>query len=235
MKLGISKSIEKNNLDIYFDEKVVLGYSKWKEYSEAEILALQFIQEEKRHILDIGCGAGRHAEFFKEMEKEYLGIDVSQPMIESARNRFPEMKFILMDALLMNSNDYKFDAILFMHNGLDVLYPYKRRKLMLEKIRDMLNPKGVFIFSSHIPDWNRKFNEFPNGLFNRLCRFKERVVFSQKAYLPERYRNKRIWQFRSTPLEIQRELMKSDLQIKAIFPDYSKTPIDWYYYVAIRL
>jgi len=53
-----------------------------------------------RHIIDIGCGPGNSTAALRNRwpDAEIIGLDNSPPMIESARNAFPEENWILADA-----------------------------------------------------------------------------------------------------------------------------------------
>ncbi len=55
---------------------------------------------ENRRVLDVGCGLGDLYKFFlkKEINVDYVGIDVVPIFIDRARTRFPEGNFILANA-----------------------------------------------------------------------------------------------------------------------------------------
>lgn len=49
-----------------------------------------------RRALDFGCGAGRSTRFLKGLGFEVVGVDVSRSMLERARERDPEGRYILV-------------------------------------------------------------------------------------------------------------------------------------------
>jgi SAM-dependent methyltransferase len=65
-------------------------------------------------ILDLGCGFGLFADYLRSESRlgaiDYLGIDLSLPMVEEARRRHPELRFeardVLADPLAERSIDY---------------------------------------------------------------------------------------------------------------------------------
>lgn len=60
-------------------------------------------------VLDVGCGIGRLLYFLPE-EMDYLGIDSSEPMLERARERFPNRRFVRGDVYNLEVFD-RFDTV----------------------------------------------------------------------------------------------------------------------------
>ena len=61
-----------------------------------EVLAR--IDPERRHILDLGCGAGEPiARYLIDAGCRVTGIDASAPMIALAAERFPQMAWVTAD------------------------------------------------------------------------------------------------------------------------------------------
>lgn len=46
---------------------------------------------EGKSVLDVGCGVGRYAHFYREMPVAYMGMDSSEEMLGVARKRYPEL------------------------------------------------------------------------------------------------------------------------------------------------
>ena len=61
-------------------------------------------------ILDLGCGTGHLTKTIAESGAHVIGIDSSQPMIETARATYPELEFLIADARDFSFAD-PFDAI----------------------------------------------------------------------------------------------------------------------------
>ncbi|MGE0932121.1 class I SAM-dependent methyltransferase [Peijinzhouia sedimentorum] len=116
------------------------------------------------HLLDLGCGVGLLLKYLKDnsqFEKiVYTGLDISEQMIQNAKEIQPEAKFIvkdiLEDKLVENSYDY------IVMNG---LFTEKREMSQLEMIsffEDMIFEAykaarvGISfnLMSSHV-DWKR--------------------------------------------------------------------------------
>lgn len=58
-------------------------------------------------ILDVGCGPGRLAREFGS--DRYTGIDVSPQLVKVAMERYPDHRFLVMNAEKMNFKDMSFD------------------------------------------------------------------------------------------------------------------------------
>lgn len=61
-------------------------------------------------ILDLGCGTGQLTRKIADSGAEAVGLDVSPEMIGQARQNFPELRFILEDAVAMPFES-EFDAV----------------------------------------------------------------------------------------------------------------------------
>lgn len=62
------------------------------------------------HILDIGCGTGELSQQISEHCQEVVGIDQSANMVAQARENYPALTFLELDAASFNL-DRQFDAI----------------------------------------------------------------------------------------------------------------------------
>lgn len=57
-------------------------------------LAKKYFHSE-RHVLDVGCGMGRDTFWLSQNGFPAIGVDASEGMINEARKRFPDLKFII--------------------------------------------------------------------------------------------------------------------------------------------
>jgi SAM-dependent methyltransferase len=100
-------------------------------------------------ILDIGVGAGRTTLYMSRLTSEYVGIDNSEAMVAYARARFPGIRLDVGDARdLGRFVDESFRLALFSRNGIDAL-DHEGRLRALEETARVLQPGGLFAFSSH--------------------------------------------------------------------------------------
>lgn len=87
-------------------------------------------------ILDVGCGNGRMADVFKDLDINYLGVDNSVELINIARKRFSEqnnINFAVGDVtdLLLHENEY--DLVLV----IAVLHHLPTKELRLQALRQI--------------------------------------------------------------------------------------------------
>lgn len=95
-------------------------------------------------ILDLGCGNGRLYELLKEKSVDYYGIDNSEKLIEIAKIRYPEVKFLVADALNLPFPDSFFDKVF----SIAVLHHIPSEELrlkFLEEIKRVLKPGGLLV------------------------------------------------------------------------------------------
>ena len=107
-------------------------------YGEDLLSLLQPKAEE--HILDIGCGTGQLTDLIGKSVSKIIGLDNSAEMIEAARNKFPDLEFILADASSFDL-DTEFDAI-FSNAALHWVLDYQS---CIERMYRHLKPGGRLV------------------------------------------------------------------------------------------
>ncbi|MBI3559611.1 class I SAM-dependent methyltransferase [Candidatus Gottesmanbacteria bacterium] len=63
------------------------------------------------HILDVGCGPGRDADYFTANGSSVTGVDFSEKLLEIARLRVPQALFYKQDFRLLHFPKQSFDGI----------------------------------------------------------------------------------------------------------------------------
>jgi SAM-dependent methyltransferase len=102
-----------------------------------------------RRVLDAGCSGGPHAAWLVEHGATVVGVDLSPPMIELARQRVPDAEFHVadLDEPLAFAADEEFDLVVssltlhYLPDWTDVLAEFQR----------VLKPGGSLVFSTHHP------------------------------------------------------------------------------------
>lgn len=107
-------------------------------------------------ILDVGCGTGDMAQFLSDKNiKEYMGVDIFEPAIEKAKERFPNHTFIAGDFLTLSIKK-KFDFV-FCSGAMTTKLDSDNYEIIKPWIMKMwrIAKKGVafnFLLDNNLPD-----------------------------------------------------------------------------------
>ncbi|UZE93412.1 MAG: class I SAM-dependent methyltransferase [Candidatus Nealsonbacteria bacterium] len=126
---------------------IAKDFSRTRSYPWQEIKFLfnaYLSQNEK--VLDLGCGNGRYFPFFREKQAEYFGVDNSAELIKIAKNKYPEARFSVEDALNLSFPNNFFDKVY----NIAVLHQIPSeefRTRLLQEIKRTLKFKGLLILT----------------------------------------------------------------------------------------
>ena len=101
-------------------------------------------------ILDVGCGTGILANELKKMNFEVSGMDISEDMINVAKETTTEIEFIVAD---MRNFDMKkkFDMITCAFDAINYITTDEDMENAMSSIYNNLNENGFFIFDVNTP------------------------------------------------------------------------------------
>jgi SAM-dependent methyltransferase len=119
-----------------------------KYYRERLLTAYRQIISPRAKVLALGCGFG---DLLNGLQPSFgVGVDFSEPAIEEARRRYPNLRFIQADVMDVEIDETQFDYIVVSELVNDVWDV----QALLEKIRRFCKPttRIVFNFYSHL--WN---------------------------------------------------------------------------------
>lgn len=107
----LSKAIERTlENPVMFD----LQQKLCNDYTTVSNEFSEFLSKDSMKILDVGCSTGTCAGNIIDMKKhDYTGIDISPKYTSMASQRYPDGKFIPMDARQMTFADNSFDIVMF--------------------------------------------------------------------------------------------------------------------------
>jgi SAM-dependent methyltransferase len=101
-----------------------------------------------KRILDLGIGAGRTVGPLLELSEDYVGVDYVAEMVARCQQQFPGRRFAQVDARAMSAfADNSFDLAFFSCNGISMV-DHAGRIAILNEVRRVLSPDGIFIFST---------------------------------------------------------------------------------------
>ena len=111
------------------------------EMPELEVLALQ---NATGKILDVGAGAGTHANYLQNMGKDVTAIDISEGAVAFMQTQGLKSKKINFFDL----KDEKFDTILMLMNGIGIAGTLSNLENTLAHAKTLLNPGGKILCDS---------------------------------------------------------------------------------------
>lgn len=94
-------------------------------------------------ILDVGSGPGFFAKYIFDKGFQIIGIDLSQKMIEIAKENFPQINFRLMDMRQLIFPEHSFDAVLCAYSLIHI--PTEEIYETLKDFKRVLNKGGYIL------------------------------------------------------------------------------------------
>src|SRR3989339_1496348 len=126
-------------------------------YVQGTIGEVDFIEKElgfdkSKHILDIGCGTGRHSIELAHRGYKVTGVDLSRSQLESARkkakDRNLEIEFIEKDARELTFENSFDMAIMICEGGFSLMETDEMNFKILQNAAKALKENGKFIFTT---------------------------------------------------------------------------------------
>jgi ubiquinone/menaquinone biosynthesis C-methylase UbiE len=126
------------------DAYAILAAQRNKTYANPEVWKLEYEQFCTRlpagKVLDLGCGSGRDALLIKS--HQYIGLDLSEPMLEEARKLAPQATFIRGNLYSLPFPDKTFDGVWAAASLLHT--PRRRIREALQEVKRVLKDDGLF-------------------------------------------------------------------------------------------
>jgi len=150
----------------------LISEDSWNEVSDEFLpVALRWKKLEKRTVLDLGCGRGRHSIFLAEMGFTVTAVDLSPEGIDQLEKRARQknvdtnIKTLVCDMLELPFDTGAFDCVLAFHSIYHT--DYEGLKNICTNITDYLNDSGqVFI------TFNSKSKQpFTNPIYKKIDDF----------------------------------------------------------------
>lgn len=97
-------------------------------------------------ILEALCGSGRFLVPFMERGFDITGIDLSGEMLDKLKEKAPDAKVFQADIVEYSSKE-KYDYIFISSSSVSLFTDMNLCRKTLKKIKEMLAPKGKFVFA----------------------------------------------------------------------------------------
>ncbi len=148
----MDKQTQKNLLEIVKRnyEEIVNYFNETrnrKNRSWPELVKINKAVKNNDSVLDIGCGNGRLLETFGNKKIDYIGVDSSEKLINIAKSRFPNFKFIIGNILELGKiPDINFDYV-FCIALLHHLPGQNLRITALKQLKNKVTSEGKIILT----------------------------------------------------------------------------------------
>lgn len=160
-----------------------LYFSRYQDWPEVDKGSMDYV---RGRVLDIGCGAGRHALYLQEKGFDVLGIDYSPLVIQVCRARGLRHAQVVPITQVSRKLGV-FDTILMMGSNFGLLGNVTRARYLLRRFAGMTSPDARIIaqtrdaYQTDLPEhkayhaWNRERGR-PPGQVRVRVRYKKYVT-----------------------------------------------------------
>lgn len=147
--------IERDDNYIDFGSEFGLYFSEYKDWSDAERRAIALA---KGRILDVGCGAGRHALYLQEKGFDVTSIDTSPGAVKVCKLRGVKRAMVLTVDKVDKFKPASFDTILMLGNNFGLFASAKKAKSLLRKFARVTSPGAKIIAGTRNPYFTEDAN-----------------------------------------------------------------------------
>jgi SAM-dependent methyltransferase len=170
------KSLYTNGFEHLYDDMYQTFIDYQEEFNFYSSIILQY---KKKSVLEIGCGTGNLAKFFIASALKYIGLDLSQDMINVSQKRNPTGTFINNDVTSFKL-DNKIDSIIITGRTTSYFLNNQTVTDALKAIHGNLNKDGILCFD--FIDASRFFLEIKGGKS-----ISHQAIIDKKHYVRESY------------------------------------------------
>lgn len=98
-------------------------------------------------LLDVGAGTGRSRQIYADVSGRYVGIDIAEEAVATAKKRYPQDEWLVADACDLALADQTFDVVAFS----SVLHHIPQFERAVKEAVRVLKPGGrVFAFDPNV-------------------------------------------------------------------------------------
>lgn len=115
-------------------------------------LAFAFVAKKEPRVFEIGCGNGRDAKEILKRTRSYLGIDISEEMIEIAKKHNPKGRFMVEDV-----EEFEFPEADIIFAFASLLHSDKNAvRKIFQKAYQKLADDGIFFVSLKLGEYREE-------------------------------------------------------------------------------
>jgi ubiquinone/menaquinone biosynthesis C-methylase UbiE len=131
-----------NKLTKYYD--LIYSFKDYEQEAEKVINIInQFKKSSGNDLLDVACGTGKHLKYLKS-QFNCMGTDISESMLEVARNNVSNIQFMQADMVYLKLNK-RFDVITCLFSSIGYVKTEENLAKTLRSFSDHLKQGGIVI------------------------------------------------------------------------------------------
>lgn len=168
--------------ELAWTENILAGPESYKDEAMTYIKAIKrYISILSPTMLHFGCGAGGHDFHFKK-HFEVSGVDLSDGMLNLAKMRNPEVKYINGDMRTVDLKK-KFDIVII-PDSIAYMTTFEDLLVAMENAVSHINPKGVILIVAHMKEDFMNNNFVYTGTDNNthITVFDNNHIISESTY-----------------------------------------------------
>jgi cyclopropane fatty-acyl-phospholipid synthase-like methyltransferase len=219
----------------WFDSEDYLKVYSHRDEAEAEILVDLIVKninlEPQSSLLDMACGAGRHAVVFAKMGFNVTAVDLSQRLLSEAKKNAFNAE-VIIDFVLSDIMDYKvskkFDLAVNLFTSIGYFEDDEENYAVIKKAYNMLNESGYFILDYFNKDFLMK-NLIPTSVLSvnglkiiqdrsiKGKRVVKKIIIEKNGLIEEFYESVRLYSYE----EMWNIINETGFTVIKIFGDFN--------------
>ena len=128
------------------------SHTRMNQWYEVDYLVNQYVQPGQT-VLDLGCGNGRVADLVTQIKGLYLGMDVSEKLIEIARQLHPGLDFRVGNMMQTGFEDKAFHHVMLIASFHHIPSHDLRLKMLLEAKRIVKDDGYITMTNWNLHQW----------------------------------------------------------------------------------
>lgn len=129
-------------------ENVRWYFTTWRDFPAHERGALEWA---RGRVLDIGCGAGRHALYLQRCGLRVTAVDVSPQIVQLARTRGVRDVRVVNACARLPFRTGEFDTVVLFGNNLGIAGTERKLAVLLRELHRVTSPRGRILATTRQP------------------------------------------------------------------------------------
>jgi ubiquinone/menaquinone biosynthesis C-methylase UbiE len=167
----------------------------------------------RKPVWDLGCGPGQTTKYLKDLGLEISGLDLSEKMIEQAREIYPDIQFRRGNILELDFEENSIAGAVAFYAI--VHFTKEQVETAFFEILRVLQPGGIFLLTFHIGDETLHVDEFLGTKTDidfmfftvdfisgclKKCGFADISITEREPYPDVEYQSRRAYVFAAKPV-----------------------------------